>query len=105
MQINTVALSGQCISDVETKTVGGSLMATFILEQQQNTYRQGKATVRRHSWKVQCWNRTAEVVGEYVAKGKNIVIQGQLESNSWKGKDGKWNNETIVKAASIDLVR
>jgi single-strand DNA-binding protein len=34
------------------------------------------------------WNKTAEIMAEYLKKGKKIVIQGRLETGNYE-KDGK----------------
>ncbi len=33
------------------------------------------------------WQRTAEIVGEYVKKGSNVYVEGKLQTRSWDDKE------------------
>jgi len=35
---------------------------------------------------VTCWGRDAEVAGEYLAKGRPVLIEGRLQLDSWEDK-------------------
>ena len=41
------------------------------------------------------WGKTAEVAGEYVAKGKQILVEGRLQQDRWTDDDG--NNRSKLK--------
>lgn len=34
------------------------------------------------------WGKTAEIVEKYVAKGKEVAIEGKLTTRAWEDKDG-----------------
>lgn len=36
---------------------------------------------------VTAWGRTAEIAGEYLAKGKQVLIEGQLRMDQWDDKE------------------
>ena len=36
---------------------------------------------------VTLWGRTAEIAGEYLAKGKQVLIEGRLQLDSWDDKE------------------
>ena len=42
------------------------------------------------------WNKTAEFVDKYFAKGRMIVAIGRITTRSWEGQDGKKNYVTEV---------
>ena len=42
------------------------------------------------------WNKTAEFVNKYFAKGRMIVVVGRISTRSWEGQDGKKNYATEV---------
>ena len=35
---------------------------------------------------VTLWDRTAEVAGEYLTKGKQVLIEGRLQMDSWEDR-------------------
>ena len=35
-----------------------------------------------------CWNRTAEVAAQYVAKGQQVAIEGELAMDQWEDRNG-----------------
>ena len=36
---------------------------------------------------VQCWNKTAEIAGEYLSKGRSVMIEGRLQLDQWDDKE------------------
>ena len=47
------------------------------------------------------WNKTAEFVSKYFAKGRMIIVTGRISSRSWEGSDGKKNYVTEVVANEV----
>ncbi len=47
------------------------------------------------------WNKTAEFVSKYFAKGRMIIVIGRISSRSWDGPDGKKNYATEVVANEV----
>lgn len=47
------------------------------------------------------WRGTAELISKYWRKGREIVVEGKLNTNQWKDKDGNPRSETelIVQKA------
>ena len=50
------------------------------------------------------YDRLAEVVGEYVKKGKEIYVEGRLKTRKWQDKDGKDNYTTEIVAEQMQLL-
>ncbi len=50
------------------------------------------------------YDRLAEVVGEYVKKGKEIYVEGRLKTRKWQDKDGKDHYTTEIVADSMQLL-
>ncbi len=45
---------------------------------------------------VTLWERTAEVAGEYLSKGSQVLIEGRLKLDSWEGNDGQKRSKLRV---------
>ena len=49
------------------------------------------------------WNKTAEFINNYFAKGKMIVVVGRLETSSYEDADGKKIYKTHVVAEEVSF--
>lgn len=54
---------------------------------------------------VTLWGRTAEIAGEYLAKGRPVLIEGRLQQDSWEDKEtGQKRSKLKVVAESMQLL-
>lgn len=51
---------------------------------------------------IEAWGRTAELVGQYLAKGKPCFVEGRLKLDSWE-KDGVKQSKLRVVADSVQF--
>lgn len=51
---------------------------------------------------VTLWGRTAEIAGEYLDKGRSVLIEGRLSLDSWEDKDTK-QKRTKLKVIGENL--
>lgn len=49
---------------------------------------------------VECWNKTADFVQEWFRKGSNIIVEGEMVTDSWE-KDGERKYKTKLRAQNI----
>lgn len=47
------------------------------------------------------WNKTAEFVDKYFAKGRMIIVVGRIRTRTWEDRDGKKNYVTEVIASEV----
>lgn len=52
---------------------------------------------------VVCFGRTAEVAGEYLQKGRQCFVEGELRTNSWE-RDGERHFRTEIHARNLILL-
>ncbi len=53
---------------------------------------------------VVAWRRLAEVCGEYLKKGRPVEIEGRLQINNFKGRDGQMRSMTEVVADNMQML-
>lgn len=102
MYLNKVFLYGNLTRDPELKALpGGSQVANFGLATNR-TYKDKSGakqeTTEFHN--IVAFGRTAEVIAQYVKKGRPIFVEGRIATRSWEGKeDGKkqYRTEIIVE--------
>ena len=104
--VNKVILVGNLGRDVELRyTPGGAAVATLNLAttevwNDRNNQRQEKTEWHR----VVLWGKQAESLQEYLTKGKQIYVEGRLQTRQWDDKDGNKRYTTEIKADRITLL-
>ena len=54
--------------------------------------------------RVVVWGKMAEVCGEYLSKGRPVLVEGRLKSRSWEGQDGQKKSALDVVATSVQFL-
>jgi single-strand DNA-binding protein len=52
-------------------------------------------------FKVVCWRRLAETVNQYVAKGRQVLVVGEVEAEAWADKDGNAHATLTLPARDV----
>lgn len=50
------------------------------------------------------YNKTAEVVENYVKKGHRLAVEGKLQNKSWEKKDGTKGYATDINVFSVEML-
>lgn len=96
---NKVQLIGHVGSEPEIVNLeSGKKLAKFSLATNEN-YKNAKGEkVTDTQWhNIVAWGKTAELVENYVPKGKEVGIEGKLTSRSYEDKEGhkRWITEVV----------
>lgn len=104
---NKVIVMGNLGQDVEIKhTQGGTAVCEISLACTRK-WKGGDGQMKEETvWvPVTLWGRQAEIAGEYLGKGKPVLIEGRLTMDSWEDKDsGKKRTRMKVTAESLQLL-
>jgi len=104
--INKVILVGNLGRDPEISyTQAGTAVAKFsIATSWQWTNKQTGERQEATEWhRVVAFSRLAEICGEYLAKGKQVYIEGRLKTSSWE-KDGITRYSTDIIADQMQML-
>jgi len=99
--LNKVILIGNLGRDPEVRyTTGGSPVANFTMAttEQWNDASTGEKKERTEWHRIVVWGKQAEIAGEYLRKGKQIYVEGSLQTREWTDRDGNKRYTTEVKA-------
>jgi len=100
---NSCTFSGRSGTDAEAKSFdSGSAVAKFNLA----VDRYGKKGDPRPAplWiRVEVWGKQAQVIGDYVKKGTQIIVSGELSMDEWE-KDGKKNVTPTLRCNNFTLL-
>jgi len=103
---NSVQLIGNLGMDPEVKQVtNGRKMARFSLATSE-TYKNDKGEkVTDTQWhNIIIWGGLAEVAEKYLKKGKQIAVEGRLETTSYDDKDGQRKFFTQVNVNDLMML-
>lgn len=105
---NRVILVGNLTRDVELRhTPGGTAVAEIGLavnrqwfDKQTNSRKEEVTFVN-----VTLWGRTAEVAADHLAKGRQVLIEGRLQTETWDDKQtGQKRSKTFVVGETMTML-
>jgi len=104
--VNKVILVGNLGRDPEVRfTQGGSPVANFTLATNEVWNDKAGARQERTEWhRVVAWGKTAEIARDHLSKGKQVYIEGSLQTRQWEDRDGNKRSTTEVKANRLVLL-
>jgi single-strand DNA-binding protein len=105
--LNKVTLIGNLGADPEVRYMptGGAvanitLATTFRWKDKQSGER--KEATEWH--RVVFYNRLAEIAGEYLKKGRQVYVEGRLQTRKWQGQDGQDRYTTEIIATEMHML-
>ena len=104
--VNKVFLLGNVGKDPEIRaTAGGMHVASFSLATAERTKGQDGQWTDKTEWhNIVCFQRTAEIVRDYVKKGSQILVEGRIANRSWDDKasgEKKYRTEILVSELTL----
>ena len=95
---NKVQLIGHVGNDPEIKTFdGGKKLAKLNIATNENYKNEKGEKVEDTQWhSLIAWGKTADIIENYVVKGKEIAIEGKLTHRSYEDKTGEKRYVTEV---------
>ena len=104
--VNKVFLLGNVGKDPEIRaTAGGMQVASFSLATADRAKdAQGNWADKTEWHNIVCFQRTAEVVRDYVKKGSQILVEGKIQTRSWDDKasgEKKYKTEILCNELTL----
>lgn len=98
--MNVVAMVGRLVRDPELRrTENGTAWAMFDVAVNR-TFRSADG-VEADFFRVVCWGKLAENVGNYCSKGMLVGVSGRLQSRSYQRNDG--SRATIIEVVANEV--
>ena len=104
--INKVILVGNLGRDPEIRyTPSGMAVANFsVATTEKWKDKQSGEMQERTEWhRIVAWGRLGEICGEYLSKGRQVYIEGKLQTRQWE-KDGVTRYTTEVVASEMKML-
>jgi single-strand DNA-binding protein len=104
--VNKVILLGRLGKDPEMRySPSGTAVANFSMATNHSTKDQDGNFTDKTEWhRVVCLGRLAEIAGEYLQKGKQVYIEGRIQTRSWEDQQGQTRYVTEVVANEMTMI-
>jgi len=105
--INKVIIVGNLGRDPETRYLPSGEAVTNISVATTSTWKDKASGEKKEEteWhRVSAFGRLAEIMGEYLKKGSQVYIEGQLRTRKWQDKEGKDRYTTEIRADVMQML-
>lgn len=105
---NKVILVGNLTRDPEVKYTTGGTAVTEIGLAVNRTWFDKNSNERKEETTfvdITLWGRQAEVAGEYLSKGRSVLIEGRLQLDTWEDREtGKKRSKLKVVGENMQML-
>ena len=104
--VNKVILVGNLGADPQIRyTPQGTAVANFSLATTERFNNKNGERESRTEWhRIIAWGRLAEICNEYLKKGKQVYIEGRIQTRQWDDKDGNKRTTTEIVANNMVML-
>jgi single-strand DNA-binding protein len=106
MSLNRVCIIGNLGADPEVKIIPGGLRVTTLRIATNSKWadKDGKSQQSTEWHRVVVWGRLAEIAGHYLKKGRQVYVEGRIQTREWKDRSGEKRCSTEIVAQSMQLL-
>ncbi len=105
MSVNKVILIGRLGADPEIRyTADGQPVATFRIATNEVWVKEGQKQERTEWHRIVAFGRLAEICGEYLSKGRQVYIEGRLQTRSYEDREGIKRFITEIVALNMQML-
>ncbi len=106
MSVNKVILVGRLGQNPEVRyTPSGAAVANFSIATNENWMDKAGQKQERTEWhRVVVWGKSAENCSQYLSKGRQIYVEGRLQTRQWQDKDGQTKYTTEIQAQTVQFL-
>ena len=104
--INKLIVLGYAGNDAELKfTASGKPVANFSVAVNESFKNANGDSVERVEWfRCVAWNGLAELCGQYILRGKQLYLEGRMQTRKYDDKDGSTKTSTEVVVRTLRLL-
>jgi len=104
--VNKAILIGHLGADPELRqTQSGTAVATFnVATTERFNDRNGERQERTEWHRIVAWARLAEICNQYLKKGKQVYIEGRIQTRQWEDQSGNKRYTTEIVANNMTML-
>lgn len=104
--VNKVMIIGHLGADPELRTVSnGNTVARLNVATSENwTDREGQRHEKTEWHRIVVWGKQAEICGKFLSKGRQVYIEGRLQTRSWEDQNNQKKYTTEIIANNVQFL-
>ena len=104
--VNKVILIGNLGADPEIRTLenGTKVARIRIATSESYTNKEGMRVENTEWHSITLWRQLADITEKYLSKGKQVYVEGKLQTRSWKDKEGNDRYTTEIVADKMQML-
>jgi single-strand DNA-binding protein len=104
--VNKVILVGNLGRDPEVRyTASGQPVANFTMATTERWNDASGERKERTEWhRIVVWGKQAEIAGEYLRKGRQVYVEGSLQTREWTDREGNKKQTTEITAQRFQML-
>jgi single-strand DNA-binding protein len=104
--LNQCNFIGRCGKDPEVRyTAAGTAVASVSIACSEKFKGKSGEWEEKTEWvPLVFWGKLAEIVGEYVTKGKEIYVSGRMQTRKWQDKEGNDRYTTEINCGTMQML-
>jgi single-strand DNA-binding protein len=103
--VNKVILVGRLGQDPEIKSLSPqSKVANFSIATSETWLKDGQKQERTEWHRIVAWGKLADTCGRFLTKGKQVYIEGKLQTRSWEDQQGQKKYATEIVATTVQFL-
>lgn len=104
--VNKVIIVGRLGADPEVKTItsGQTVCRLSVATSENWTDRDGQKQEKTEWHRVVVWGKVAEICGQHLSKGRQVYLEGRLQTRSWEDQQGQKKYTTEIVANTVQFL-
>lgn len=106
MSVNIAIVVGNLGKDPEVRfTQSGRAVANFPIATSESWTGQDGSPQERTEWhNIVVWGKQAESCGQYLSKGRQVFVQGRIQTRKWTDQNGQDRYTTEIVAQRVQFL-
>lgn len=105
MNFNKAIIIGRVTKDPEIRTTpsGQSVATLSVATNRVWNSNSGERQEKTEFHNIVAWGKLAEICGQYLVKGQEVMFEGRMETRTWEGQDGQKRSRTEIIAENMQM--
>lgn len=104
--INKAIIVGRLGTDPEVRQTGagGTVASLSVATSERWTGKDGTPQERTEWHRIVVWGKLAELCGRYLSKGRQVYVEGRLQTRQWEDQQGQKRYTTEIVATAVQFL-
>ena len=100
MSFHRTEVIGNLTDDPEMKYVGETPKTTFSVAVNEKRGERERVTY----YDIECWDKLAQTVAEYMRKGRKVFVAGRMQMDQWEDNEGTKRRKWYLRADTVQFL-